>query len=69
MSFQSARLAWELIAPAADPPRGCSPLQFLLHARMTTSRFIYEMTKLLESRPSRHPVPTTNASVGKQRRQ
>jgi hypothetical protein len=47
--FQSARLAWELIAPDGESlPEDASPLQFLLHARMTTSRFIYEMTKLRE---------------------
>ena len=48
--FQSARRAWELIAPHGDGlPDDASPLQFLLHARMTTSRFIYEMTKLRET--------------------
>jgi hypothetical protein len=47
--FQSARQAWELIAPDSERlPDDASPLQFLLHARMTTSRFIYEMTKLRE---------------------
>ncbi len=47
--FQSARLAWEVIAPDSEGlPADASPLQFLLHARMTTSRFIYEMTKLRE---------------------
>jgi hypothetical protein len=47
--FQSARRAWELIAPDSERlPENASPLQFLLHARMTTSRFIYEMTKMRE---------------------
>ena len=43
--YLRARASWERVAPTdgRDPQRG-SPLQFLLYARMTTSKFVFEMT-------------------------
>jgi hypothetical protein len=53
--FELAELAWKTMAPEHEYlPADATPIQCLLHARMTTSRFIYEMTRMreLEAEPT-----------------